>query len=208
MTAINKHTGPGNLQVTCEFGNRVIVSDPCYQEWQNETIIPVVAGEWQVKVCGEWKGNDGRDSTYRYFHTQTLIAWHSGKENLDTPERIFAMGRVVGNAGVDAGCLGLYDCNKYAAECETQERHDAFFQPMMDACENDNQPVENGYKPFCDWHDYGYGLATRTSYGDGCYTVVAVKNNDGDAVAIMVDLGDTYCVNSESGDDEYGEDND
>ena len=152
------------------LGNKVIVSDPCYEVgiWCQKELSNVLPGVWEVDVR---KANVGN-----YSIIAELIARHVGYPACEISE--FESGRIA----VDSGQCGFFDADYY-------KRH----QP-----DNDYNNLDSWYRRICGitlsskrWGTVDdKGVVSDTGHGDGLYDLYISKNPDGEIVGMRVEFID------------------
>lgn len=160
---------------TINLGERVRVSDPCYDDtvWC-KTTMDVLPGEYFVDVTESDEGDWGtRISSLFAIHKDykfSGLIWESD-----------------GVIGVDSGQAGIF--------CESSYRNDSiemklpsvnFVLPHM------NIPGDRWYEKICrftlsedQWGMYDTGVVSSTGFGDGMYPV-EVARRDGNVIGIKI----------------------
>jgi hypothetical protein len=147
------------------FGNKVVVSDPCYDidtVPSGGIILASAPGEWSVRVG---YGEEGRVSS--------LVATKTGKNTGATPLR-----RVC-TAGVDSGQMSIVDFDAYPKGDDTgdYDNPDTFYGEVCALTLHQKQ---------CGITRDGKAAVSSSGWGDGEYPVKAKFNAAGEAVHIQV----------------------
>lgn len=153
---------------TITIGETVDVTDPCYDKsvWCRRNGIKTVPGEYvceyHTKNCGEymWQGE-------KHIDERVSLSMIYLKDRHKKAPRIRDFSPI-GGIGVDAGLAGYfpdkpdYDDEQWAKFCDNIKEGDAWI-------------TEDGY-------------FTSSGYGDGGYTVSAIKDDNGRATALMIEF--------------------
>lgn len=162
---------------------KIIASDPCYKEqiWCNYVIENARNGQWVASV--DFEGSP------LHLRPIRLYLVHSDITKVDVLNKPWDL---IGWGGVDSGQFGFFDSDE-----------------RLEKREQDDEVWENWYTKCCDitLSDDSYGanddiggVVSRTFYGDGSYPVSVIRNENGEAIALMVNF-DPY----EDEDEDYDE---
>lgn len=197
-----------------EFGERVVVSDPCYDPgtWCTALIDGVLPGNYLAEV----EYDESNRPKY-------LKVCHKDYENIEPIEKTDA------DIGVDSGQAGIFDMDYFNRMKSTEKSADDWYDLV---CSKTSGSMKNPeYKSFMEWaienkvdinnkeakmaaeEEYwlkseyrnmpsylptnpianmdNKGFCTSTNYGDGSYDLFIGKNSDGKVVSFKIDyIGD------------------
>ena len=151
------------------------VSDPCYEKdtWCAAT-VEAVPGKWRAHVTLQDDEGFG-------FSVSRLTVVHESVKGI--PDYSTFDAKPVCNAGVDSGQCGFFDDARYPNDKAQFEYEDDTFYGRV--CETLSSPYEYG-----DGSKYqaaiipdGFGVASRTFYGDGGYDCRVLRNAEGKVIA-------------------------
>lgn len=170
-------------QFTIQCGE-IHVTDPCYEK-------DIWCAFSTSAANGTWKAQCTIGPTDWNTRVKTLQAFHESVDPavFDNLESFVELG----NACVDSGQLGFFDKGLFPASKE-----DTRFEPFYDEC-CDITCGEHGFKAGIP-EGFEFGVVSITGFGDGGYNVYALKNEQGQAIALKaIFIGEE---NSESEDEE------
>ena len=191
------------------LGDKVMVSDPCYglNTWCQGIVENVLNGEYECKVGFSDEGDWGtRVADIEVVHKDYIGQF------LDYHAEDFEVGVDSGQAGIfdytyyekyhmDRNEWPHVDDNWYAKVCEltyVREKNPAYESFKCDFYDEDYTSKLDAYlddwkrnSPYITYFDGntidGLGFVSSSGYGDGGYTCLTAKNDDGKVIAIRVE---------------------
>ena len=137
-----------------QFGDRILVTDPCYQRdtWCTE-ILKCVPGSWLGEIKHEI--NEGR--------VAEIMVW-----NIKHNYLIGKWRKVTDKIGVDSGQCGFFNLEKYPTDPKEFEYFDNTFYGIIS-----NNTLANRISVHNDWY------CSDSGYGDGCYPLYVKETSEG-----------------------------
>jgi hypothetical protein len=154
-------------------GDRLRVSDPCYEigTWCAGEIAEVRRGTWRAQsVMGEEGAWGARVRKLQIRHA-------------DAPADIFATAAFVEtdiDVGVDSGQAGFFDASRYPTDPAELEYEPGRFYGECCELTLDNNLPGGGVIP------QGFGVVTRSGFGDGSYSCRIIRDTDGQVIAASI----------------------
>lgn len=156
----------------------VDVTDPCYNRgtWCAIFDLMVLPGKYNcfIDIANFPYGNDefyGSGDDKRIMSLTILHNSYGNKlENILPDFDVFDMAEV----GVDAGLCGFYN---HKSDFTEDEEWDKFWQTLEKYDGNDCDVKPNG-------------ATVSSGFGDGCYPVYKLTNNNGEIVGLRLDFSD------------------
>lgn len=159
------------------LGEKVRVSDPCYDSdvWCACTLENMLPGKYKATALLVNTDDWG-------VRVAQLMICHEDYVNRNMP-----LGCITNKIGVDAGMCGFWDYDRFKAAKEDENRRRAensrYTSPFAEEWMHElteNQQQGGILKD-------GWGVASRSGYGDGCYGLYAARNRDDKVVVAIID---------------------
>ena len=151
-------------------GNSLVVSDPCYEYglWCCNTLTNVLSGNYTASVI---YSDDNRVATLQIIHNN----YSNSRINYSRQELYSS------DIGVDSGQAGFFD-EEYYKENQGGEfdDKDSFYGKCCDLTLSEIQGGVIDNK----------GTVSSSGYGDGCYPLYVIRNEDGKVVIAWIDFID------------------
>ena len=151
-----------------KLGNKVLVSDPCYEvnTWCTAQVTDAVAGNYNTFVKYKELRNWGK-------RVSQLLAIHEA-----FTENELTWKKTDYDIGVDSGTCGIFDYNSVKdiiGAIDGNEESERFYDEADPL--NDDQMIETR----------GFGVVSRSGLGDGSYTLYLGYEPSGNLVGFKID---------------------
>lgn len=162
------------------LGNKVMVSDPCYDigTWCQIILENVKPGAYETYVVK-------KDEDYWGIRCDSLIVKHVDKEINSNIEFVIHQGEV----GVDSGQAGIFDFSIYPEKPHTRTSEDIFYENCCNITLS---------KMSCGTLRNGKGIVSSSGYGDGGYTLIVSEDEHG-----QIDYMHILFIGPEFDEDDY-----
>lgn len=156
----------GTFEIT---SGRLHVTDPCYEDYDTElaATLPAVNGEWNAHIMLVKSMGTRVAKLHARADSYSSGAPYSSYELLNQ------------HIGVDSGQAGIYDYKKFVENVGGEyDEPDTFYGKVCKTTLDEN---------FAGTID-GFGVTSRSGYGDGGYECYVKRNSNGEVYEVMIDF--------------------